>query len=181
MAVIQDRPPQATTNAEAETAPADVNTGTSTIPTTSICEQWVEMSPAQAMGLDGDRALPGQRGEGPHRPDSLIGPLAQQPTIRTVTIPTGGLRYTPRNDILDIYEALDRDCSGPLSARWRRTIRPHSRCCMNGEEIRIDHATREVYKYSELRYTLSGFEETAALQGWTRMIAAPGDMSPSIL
>ena len=175
-------PPQATPNAEADTAPdADVTPGTSTIPTTTICELWAEMSPAQALGFDGDRVPLGQRGEGPHRPDSLIGPLAQQPAIRTVTIPVGGLRYTDRDDILDIYEALDRDCSGTLRAQWRRTIRPRSRCCMNGEEIRIDHATREVYKYSELRSTLSGFEETAALQWWTTMIAAPGDMSPSIL
>ena len=52
---------------------------------------------------------------------------------------------------------------------------------MDGEEVRIDHATREVYKYSELRHTLSGFEETSVLQWWTTMIAAPGDMSPSIL
>ena len=148
---------------------------------TTICELWATMSPAQALGFDGDRVPLGQRGEGPHRPDSLIGPLAQRPTIRTVTIPAGGLRYTPRHDIMDIYEALDRDCSGPLSARWRRTIRPHSRCCMNGEEVRIDHATREVYKYSELRSTLSGFAETAAFQWWTTMISAPGDMSPSIL
>ena len=165
MAVIQGMPPQATSNAEADTAPdADVTPGTSTIPTTTICELWAEMSPAQALGFDGDRVPLGQRGEGPHRPDSLIGPLAQQPAIRTVTILVGGLRYTDRDDILDIYEALDRDCSGALRAQWRRTIRPRSRCCMNGEEIRIDHATREVYKYSELRSTLSGFEETAVLQ-----------------
>ena len=168
MAVIQDRPPQATTNTEAETAPADMHTGTSTIPTTSLCDQWVELSPAQAMGLDGDRAPPGQQGTGPHRPDALIGPPARQPSIGAVTIPAGGLRHTPRHDIMGIYEATDQFCSGPLSARWRRTLRPHSRCCMSGEEVRIDHATREVFKYSELRSCLRDFAEEQSSSGGTR-------------
>ena len=52
---------------------------------------------------------------------------------------------------------------------------------MSGEEVRIDHATREVYKYMELRSTLSEFAEEAVLQWWDTMIAVPGDMSPSIL
>ena len=77
MAVIHERPPQATSNTEAETAPADMQ-GTRTIPTTSLCDQWVELSPTQAMGLDGDRAPPGQQGTGPHRPDALLGPPARR-------------------------------------------------------------------------------------------------------
>ena len=52
---------------------------------------------------------------------------------------------------------------------------------MNGEEIRIDHVTREFYKYPELRSILSDFEDAAVIQWWTTMISAPGDMSPSIL
>ena len=180
MAVIQERPPQATSNTEAETAPADMQ-GTRTIPTTSLCDPWVELSPTQAMGLDGDRAPPEQQGTGPPRPDALVGPPARQPAIVYATIPAGGLRHTPRQDIVDIYEEMEQVCSGPLGARWRRTLRPHYRCCMGGEEVRLDHATREVYKYSELRSNLMEFAEEAILQWWDTLIAIPGNMSLSIL
>ena len=93
MAVIHGTPPQATSYADVETAPeADVTHGTITIPATTTCEIWATMSQAQALGSDGDRVLLGQRGEGPHRPDSLIGLPAPQPAIRTVTILAGGPR-----------------------------------------------------------------------------------------
>ena len=82
---------------------------------------------------------------------------------------------------MGIYEATDQFCGATLSARWRRTLRPHSRCCMSGEEVRIDHATRTVYKYSELRSSLIDFAEEAVLQWWDTMIAVPGDMSLSLL
>ena len=52
---------------------------------------------------------------------------------------------------------------------------------MSGEEVRIDHATRTVYKYSELRSSLIEFAEEAVLQWWDTMIAVPGDMSLSLL
>ena len=66
-----------------------------------------------------------------------------------------------------------RNCSVTLRSQWLWTIRPRSLCCMNGEEIRIDHVTREFYKYPELRSILSDFEDAAVMQWWTTMISAP--------
>ena len=66
MAVIRGMPPPATQNADADTAPAaDVTSGT-VIELSPICELWAEMSPAQAMGLDGERVLLFRQVEEPH-------------------------------------------------------------------------------------------------------------------
>ena len=164
MAVIQGMPPQATSNADAETAPeADVTPGTITIPATTICEIWATMSQAQALGSDGDRVLIGQRGAGSPRPESLIGLPAPQPQIRDVMIPVDSPRYTNRDEVLDIFVTFGQDCSPTLRSTWLRTIRPRSLCCMDGEEVRIDHVTREFYSYPELRSILAEFEDAAVL------------------
>ena len=146
MAVIRGTPPPATQNNNADTVPEADVTPETVIELSPICALWAEMSPAQAMGLDVERVLLFRQAEEPHGPVSLIGPPARQPASREVTIPAGGLRYTDRADIMDAFATLAQDCSDDLRGQWRRTLYPRSRCCMDGEEVRIDHTTGEVYK-----------------------------------